>query len=196
VEPSEVAARSEAELAEAKLRAFEHARRQEVAKSTDQQVHEAVESLRGIPELRPEVWRGMVDDAQRLKVLQGIEDKMARIQERPPVPVVAEQTKPGEFGGYIRAEGKIIVSLEHMRSNDIREIMDTIVHEGRHAYQDYAVTHPGFHSDQAQVEAWDWNCRHYMRAEQVGQSAYMQQPVEADAWAYANRIVRGVMGGL
>ena len=43
VEPSEVTARFEAELAEAKLRTFEHARRQEVAKSTDKQVHEAVE---------------------------------------------------------------------------------------------------------------------------------------------------------
>jgi hypothetical protein len=195
VEPSEVTARLEAELAEAKLRTFEHARRQEVAKPTDQQVQEAAESLRNIPELRPEAWQRL-DDSHRLQVMQEVEQRMAAIQGRPLVRVVAEPMERGVCGGYRQGDKTIHISQEHLRSNNAREVLDTVVHEGRHAYQHYAITHPGFHPDQAQVRAWAENLRpgHYIRGGRVP-GAYMRQPVEADAWVYAGRIVRQVMGG-
>ena len=168
----------------------------DVASPTDQQVQEATEALQGIQELRPEVWRGL-DDAQRLGVLREVESRMAEIQGRPPVELTVEQMDPGTCGGYDRTEDVISISQEHLRSDKPEEVLDTIVHEGRHAYQHYATEHPGFHPDQAEVEAWEWNMQpgHYLPAEIVGQRAYMQQPVEADAWAYADRIVRNVMGG-
>jgi hypothetical protein len=168
----------------------------DVAKPTDQQMQEATEAIRDVQELRPEVWRGL-DDAQRLEVLREVESRMAEIQGRPPVEVKVEPMEPGVYGGYNREDGIVRISQEHLRSNKPEEVLDTVVHEGRHAYQHYAVEHPGFHPNQAEVEAWDWNTQsgHYLRPEIVGQRAYVQQPVEADAWAYAGRIVRNVMGG-
>jgi hypothetical protein len=163
----------------------------EAVKSTEQQVQEAQDAIGKIPEFRPEVWRGL-DDARRLEAVQNLEGRMAAIQQRPPVAVEAEPMKPGLFGGYSWSEGRMRISQQHLRSNDVKEIQDTIVHEGRHAYQHYAVTHPGFHSDQSEVDAWANNMQpgHYLRPEVVGQRAYQNQPVEADAWSYAGQIVK------
>ena len=166
----------------------------DVAKPTDRQVQEATEALSDIQEFRTEEWRNL-DDAQRLDALREAESRMAETQGRPPVEVKVEQMESGVYGGYNRKDGVIRISQEHLRSSETAEVLDTVVHEGRHAYQHYAVEHPGFHPNQAEVEAWDWNMQHYLSPEMLGQRAYMQQPIEADAYAYAGKIVRNVMGG-
>lgn len=168
--------------------------RGDVAPPNDQQIEQATEALRGMDELHTEVWQGL-DRGQRLEVLREVEGRMAVIQRRPPVEVGAEHMKEGMFGGYSPQDNAIRVSEEHLHSNDVREVVDTMVHEGRHAYQQYAVDHPGFHSNQAEVDGWRYNIDHYLPAEVVGQRRYMQQPIEADAFAYGNEISRNVMGG-
>lgn len=168
----------------------------EVAPPTEQQVQEGAEALRSIPELRPEVWQGL-NDGEKLEALQNAENQMAEVQGRSPVEVRVEQMGPGQHGGYTRGDRVIHVSQADVRSDNPREVLDTVVHEGRHAYQHYAVENPGFHSNEAEVEAWELNMQpgNYRTVEMDGARAYMEQPVEADAWSYASRVVRNVMGG-
>ena len=168
----------------------------DVTKPTDQQVREATEALRDIQELRPEAWQGL-DETQRMNAIRQVESRMAEVQRRPPVEVKIEQMKPGMYGGYDRSDRTIHINREHLCSGDSAKVLDTAVHEGRHAYQHYAVEHPGFHPNSAEVKAWDWNLQpgNYRTVEKNGPRAYMEQPVEADAWAYAGRIVPNVMRG-
>ena len=99
--------------------------------------------------------------------------------------------EPGVYGGYVRGEG-IVLGQEHLASNDIREITDTIVHEGRHAYQDHAVQTPGFLADTELTESWRDNWDNYLTAEEYGQELYASQPIEADAWEYGARITDAI----
>jgi hypothetical protein len=80
-------------------------------------------------------------------------------------------------------------------SRNLTKAVDTIAHEGRHAYQHYAIEHPGFHPDAAQTSAWAANFHNYLTAEQYGFEAYRNQPVEADAWAFGQAIRDRLYGG-
>jgi len=159
-----------------------------------QQVQQAAQTLQQIHELRPDVWREL-DFKSRLKVLQSVENKMAEVHGRPSALVKTKPMKPGEFGGYDRETRIITLNEVHIKSGDIREITDTVVHEGRHAYQHYAVEHPSFHPDAAQVETWRHNFDHYLPAEIYGQEIYESQPIEADARDYADEIITALFGG-
>ena len=159
---------------------------------TELQMEEAIGSLQQVEGLQPEVW-GQLDETERLQVLQDVENRMAAIQGRPPVSIKAEPMEPGVYGGYVRGEG-IILGQEHLTSDDIHEITDTIVHEGRHAYQDYAVQTPDFLADVELVELWRDNWNNYLTAEEYGQELYALQPIEADAWEYGARIADALFG--
>ncbi len=159
---------------------------------TDAQVVSATEALGQMEALRPEVWEGLGVE-ERLEALQGIEDRMAEIQGRPAVAVGTATLEEGTYGGY-RSDYGIVLNEAHVASNDIAEIVDSVVHEGRHAYQDYAIHHLGFVSDASLVESWTANWDNPLSAQDYGQEAYMAQPIEADAWAYAGRIRQALYG--
>jgi len=145
-----------------------------------------VASLSELEELRPEVW-SQLEQPERLEVLQDVESRAAEVQGRPAVPITSREMEPGCFGGYARGEG-IALSEEHLMSDDIGEITDTVIHEGRHAYQDHAIQNPGFAPDEGLVATWRENWDSYLSAEEYGQELYESQPIEADAWGYSQRI--------
>ena len=153
---------------------------------TDVQVQEAITEINQIEEIRPAVWQEL-DAGERLRVLQSVEDCMSAIQNRPSVAVSAQEMDLGTFGGW---NGQSIqLNAAHLESEmPVNEFIDTIVHEGRHAFQDYAVQNPGVVSDTNVMDAWAENRDNYLNAEEFGQELYMAQPLEADAWAYASRI--------
>ena len=159
---------------------------------TQEQIEAASTSLRQVDALRPGVWQ-QLDDAERLAVLQDVENRMAEIQGRPAVAVRVEPMPPGVYGGYARGRG-ITLSQEHLESNDTRELLDSIVHEGRHAYQDCAIQTPGFVADSELIESWRGNWDNYLTADEYGQELYESQPIERDAWQYAARIAEAVLG--
>ena len=161
-------------------------------RDTSLQIHEAVESLQQVETIEPSVWASLDADA-RLEVLQNVEERMAAIQGRPTVEVTSMPMGQNTFGGYDGA--RISLNADHLASDmPVEEFVNTIVHEGRHAYQDYAVHHPGFVTNQAVVDSWAENMvpGNYLTAEEYGQALYASQPIEADAWAYADRITRGL----
>ncbi|MBN1877708.1 MAG: hypothetical protein JXA33_26025 [Anaerolineae bacterium] len=159
---------------------------------TQYQIQEAGAALQNIDNLDVDTW-GTLGAQERLDVLQDIENNMADIQGRPEVGVEMTEMDPYTFGGY---NGESIeVNTSHLESNELpmSEFIDTIVHEGRHAYQDYAIQHPGFVSDTEVVNEWAENSENYLTADEYGYEAYASQPLEVDASEYAGQVVSAFM---
>ena len=68
------------------------------------------------------------------------------------------------------------------------QLFDTIAHEGYHAYQNYAIEHPGFHKDVKQVKEWAINDENVKIFDEGDE--YLVQPQERDAWKYGSEKTR------
>jgi len=160
---------------------------------TEGQIADGIESLNNIPEIKPDTWSNL-DIYEREAALQSVEERMAEIQERPSVPVIPVDLPPDQYGGW---DGEAItINANHLAGDKpVSENVDTIVHEGRHAYQDYALSHPETVSDPAVVDAWRENMEpgNYIDPS-LDPEGYVNQPIEADAWGYAAEIQNGVYG--
>ena len=74
----------------------------------------------------------------------------------------------------------------------VREVIDTVVHELRHAVQSKAIEDPGFWDiDENRRNAWQSNMSNYI-SPSVDIRAYASQPMEADATSFAAAVMRGV----
>lgn len=145
------------------------------------------EYLHATEGLSREAWEGLSVN-ERLEALQTLECKLAEIQGRDPVLVLYSET-PGENGHYDPETRTITLNAEQLSNPRQRlELVDTIAHEGRHAYQHYATEHPGFHPDAREVEAWRENFVHYRNGTKEGLLDYRLQPIEADAWSYGHLV--------
>ena len=155
----------------------------------EDEISEVVDSIGQIENLNPGVWDSL-DPEERVQTLQEIEDRMAEIQERPSVTIVKDDTlDENVFGGYDCNSSVIVINANHLSSEmPVDEFIDTIVHEGRHAYQDYAINNPGFVNNTELVNSWAENRKNILSADEYGQEIYATQPVEADAWNYATTI--------
>jgi hypothetical protein len=152
-----------------------------------------VNVLDDIPELDPERWRELISMEERLKVLQEAENRLAEAQGRPPLPVRVEKTLP-RLLGYCDGT-KIVISTALIGNDDAAEVVSTLTHEGRHAYQINAVKHLGFHPNTQEVQKWQDNFNNYKTVQKDGLPAYFNQPVEADARAYAEHVILARYGG-
>ena len=163
------------------------------ALETEGQIVDAIESLNNIPEIQPDSWENL-DVSERLASLQAVEGSMAEIQGRPSVPVIPVDLPPDQYGGW---DGEAItINANHLAGDKpVSENVDTIVHEGRHALQEHAMSHPEVVSDPAVVDAWRENMKpgNYIN-DRKNPEGYLNQPVEADAWGYAGAIQDGVYG--
>jgi len=154
---------------------------------TDLQIQQAVDAIQQIENLDPSSWQSL-DVNSRLEIVQNLENRMADIQDRPGVPVSVDETLPDNVFGVYNGQD-ISINVNHLQSGmALDEFINTIVHEGRHAYQDYAIQNPGFVSDLGTVNAWTENLDSYLDPDLYGQELYANQSIEADAFAYANRI--------
>ena len=97
---------------------------------------------------------------------------------------------PGEDKIYINddlvSEGRLDAERGTPERGDVKlQLVDTVVHEGRHAYQSYAIEHPEVNGDtpeaRREVESWAKNEGKYYS----GELRYYVQPQEADAYSYA-----------
>jgi uncharacterized protein YukE len=157
---------------------------------TNQQVQAASATLGEIEEIDPAIWQSLSPN-ERLEVLQDIEDRMAAIQGRTPSTVIAEPMTANTYGYY--NEGIIAINNSNLSSDmPVNEFLDTILHESRHAYQDYAIHNPEVVVDPEVVESWEENWNNYMSADIYGYEAYYNQPIEVDARNYAEAILNNL----
>ena len=125
----------------------------------------------------------------RAAVMQSIENEVARREGRPPcnVSLFSEAPRNGliSAGKYNRANGSIEINAYHLNGNT-DGCLNTIMHEGRHAYQHKAAKGEIPHYNQAELKAWRDNMKpgHYIEPEK-NRRAYYNQPLEADAREYA-----------
>lgn len=182
----------EAETAESRILAIDRVNSQKTEDVSSLQEQQAVEVLSQNEKLTPEAWKEL-NQTERLAAVQDVENTISGIQGRAPVPIEIDPSlEKGTVGSYNLESQSIQISKRHLQSNNVHEVVNTIAHEGRHAYQHYAIHNPGFHPNQTEVAAWNENFHNYMSVRDYGLEMYHNQPVEADAWAYGNTVADGL----
>jgi len=140
--------------------------------------------------------------AERVSALQSIENEMASRQGRKAcnVKLVAMHTSnySTELGKYNRETNEIYINQNAMINNskygnepDIH--LETILHEGRHAYQVQAVKGIVAHYNPAELDKWKDNLKEgsYIRFRE-NPRAYYSQPVEKDAREFAQSMQKEI----
>ena len=132
---------------------------------------------------------------ERMEVLQKVEFKIAEIAHRPPCHVSSKSLGDGHYGYYTPGTSSLVVNSDVISSKsciDYKETLDTLIHEGRHAYQDYNLNVREVHPRSGDVSNWRLNEERfgYQDAEHCGFKAYVLQPVEADANAFAEDVIK------
>lgn len=169
----------------------------------DAQVTEEIaEYLSGIENLKYENWKNL-NLEQRTTLLNTIERQIAKIEHRPELPIKVEKMAANMFG-YQDSYNKLIALNSKFVMSDSKEaykdVLDTIIHEGRHAYQHYNVDQKCVHDSLSEVNTWrenfyDPQYRYYSgntlvvigpnKIWNVGYRLYYYQPVEIDARNFA-----------
>jgi hypothetical protein len=132
----------------------------------------------------------------RAAVLQSVENEVARREDRPPcnISLFSEAPKNGTIsaGRYNPLSENITLNTYYLTENPT-DCLNTVLHEGRHGYQDKAVKGEINHYNQAELNAWRNNMKpgHYINPEK-NRRAYYRQPVETDAREYADITTRQI----
>lgn len=177
---------------------------------TDLEMTEGIaDYLETVDELKFENWNKLTLE-ERKEVLNKVESQIASIEHRPPLVVELEKMPLKTLGYQSASKHKIALNSEYVGSNNPnihREVLDTIVHEGRHAYQHYNVDVKTVHESSAEVETWrenfyDPRYKYYQstgqkvmipyndgRLHNVDFRLYYYQPVEIDARNFAKDVM-------
>lgn len=95
-----------------------------------------------------------------------------------------------KMGAYNPENNTITLNSKLLRAENPEELMSTILHESRHAYQQYAVDHPDRVSvSEETIAEWKENMEYYIRPEWDFE-AYVNQPIEADADKFAENAIQ------
>lgn len=133
---------------------------------------------------------------KRLKVYIALEKKFAKKQHREPIDVVIhpnDNWKP--FGMFTTINGKKIIYLRDDLITDPKmrfHGMETIMHEGRHAYQ-FETINKELPWWAFRAKRWRKNWMGYIPSAESS-SAYNNQAVEKDAQKYAYKYMMKVYG--
>lgn len=138
-----------------------------------------------ITRVRTENWK-LASPEQRIQILQDLEDGVAKEQGREARRVSpTKMSDDGYCGKYdSNKPDEIQINEDYLDDRLVDQginylCMETILHEGRHAYQDDAMNGKIQH-DRSETELWKMNnTGNIYKTEQNGY--YRYQPVEADA---------------
>lgn len=159
-----------------------------------EQIKDCATSIKGIEGATFEEWREL-DESGRANVLCNIEQEVAKIAHRPACEVVVKPLSEGNYGFYDSDSKTITINSDYLKASDqdaYKECIDTILHEGRHAYQDYNLTERQVHPNEGDIRAWraNENGYGYLDAETYGFESYYNQPEEIDARTFAANVVK------
>lgn len=167
------------------------------APQDDVQIEQIREVLSDCDEIKYENWTSL-ELPEKESVLNSLEQRIAEIEHRPPCPVHLAPLGENQWGGYNPVTKDITINSLYAGLSDFcnyREVVDTLIHEGRHAYQDFNVNVAEVHPRHGVVESWadvmeggKWgywgDC-----STLLGQRLYDQQSIEIDARAFAADIL-------
>lgn len=161
------------------------------------QIEQISELLSECEEIKYENWTSL-ELSEKESVLNSLEDRIAEIEHRPACPVHLSPLGERQWGGYNPETKDITINSRYAEQVDFdtyREVLDTLIHECRHAYQDYNVNVAEIHPRHSEVASWaetmeggKWgywgDCSSFM-----GQRLYEQQSIEIDARNFAADII-------
>lgn len=131
--------------------------------------------------------------AEQLAKLYGVDVNIDMYIEEP------KKNKPytfGKIGGNTIILNMYLIDIgeRHEDFEDvIKEIIDTIIHEMRHAVQKKAIEQPGFWDmDDIRRATWARNLENYIPL-RVDFQMYMRQPLETDARTFAAEAMKGMV---
>lgn len=163
-----------------------------------EQVEQISEVMQGIEGLEYDSWKNL-DAEGRLNVLQELENKVAEIEHRPASIVkMKDLGDPAVHKGYCQQNfwgnnSTLTLNSQCLSDNSMSEYfesLDTVIHEGRHAYQNYNLDQREVNPDTDSVSEWRQNMDEgYRSPELYGFRAYWTQPVEIDARAFAQDVI-------
>ncbi len=137
---------------------------------------------------RSENWSNLSDRSRRAQ-MQALENSIAESQGRVPRKVIIDSSIPN--GGFYSSDGKGGGTI-HVSENDVHnnsfECMDTVLHEGRHAYQDDVINNRIDNIESAMTkESWvhDDASGCYITSREGAYCDYFYQPQESDAYSFA-----------
>lgn len=92
-------------------------------------------------------------------------------------------------GGYDPSTNSIELNINSLENPDCSGLFNTILHESRHAFQHRSVLNPDSVSiDNNTIDIWRQNFENYI-SPWLDYEAYREQPVEADAFDFADNMV-------
>ena len=165
--------------------------------------------VKSVEKLRYDKWCTLSLE-QKAELLNEMEKNIAAIEHRPALKVELENMEPRSFGYQDEYNHKIVLNSRLVGVNSAamhREVIDTIVHEGRHAYQHYNVDVKMIHESSSEVKTWEQNFydpeyQYYQSGSQkilipyhdgsihdVDYRLYYYQPVEIDARNFASEVL-------
>lgn len=169
-----------------------------------EQVNQISDVMKDTDGLKLEDWKELSFD-QRVEVLNRLEGKIADIEHRQACPVmVADLGNLAEYNGKIGGRlgqhqhgpwgERIIINSELVKSDNpcyYFNVLDTVVHEGRHSYQTYNMEQRQTHTSQGDLTNWRVNLDRYgyQNSALCGFKLYWMQPVEADARKFAEDVL-------
>ncbi|NDV59085.1 hypothetical protein [Bacteroides sp. 519] len=161
------------------------------------QIEQVSDAMCEVEGLRYDDWKELSFD-ERMDTLNKLESIMAEITHRPASVVLAKELGEGCCGYFNSMSKEIVISSEHIKGESIEcyaNVLDTLIHEGRHAYQDYNLNEREVHPRQGELSNWRTNELDYgyRDVETYGFEHYAMQPVEADARAFAEDVLKQYM---
>lgn len=162
------------------------------APSDLEQVRSISNCLSKIDGLRFDNWR-YLSSGERLHILQAAECEIAKISLRRPCEVKLKKLSTNNYGSYSRIDKIITLNTRYINDSSYasyKNTLETLFHEGRHAYQDYNLTERQVHTSPGDLTNWrvNENKYGYQSAHVFGYKLYWMQPVEADARKFAEDV--------
>ncbi len=157
------------------------------------QIEQISDVISDCDEIKYDNWVNL-ELSEKESVLNSLEERIAEIECRPACPIRLTPLEENQWGGYNPVTKDITINSDYAELTDFgtyREIVDTLIHEGRHAYQDYNVNVCEIHPRKSEISSWAENmdggkwgywgdC-----STLLGQRLYDQQSIEIDARNFA-----------
>ena len=158
------------------------------------QAEQIKEVFTKMPELQYQTWQGLTIE-QRADALNSFEAEIANIEKREALNVQYQALDKGTQG-YFDGQ-KIVLSDNLLRSDtydSYKNAMNTLFHEGRHAYQNHNLRVARTETSEELVKSWKVNLdilgydrvSSFTRAR--GYWRYYTQPIETDARLFAETV--------
>lgn len=176
---------------------YEPAKQEGMAPQDTEQVERASQIINETQEFNPVNWENL-NVNQRLDALNQLEQNVAAITGRDACTITAEDLGSQVYG-YTQGSKIVLNSslLSDGSGEGLKQCLDTTLHEGRHAYQNYNVEVREIDQNSELVNSWklnydmgyeNGNCGLF-DFQKMGLKRYIVQPVEVDARVFAESVL-------